>query len=94
METILKWSKVKLDWFWDKKCLLDFKQLLLGSPTLTSKGTSIRAEPQKWNMTYFPKGAAQSSALVLSKDQLILEGNFGVIKSPKKRTKFFEGFLP
>ena len=29
-----------------------------------------------------------------AKGQLILEGNFGVFKSLKKRTKFFEEFLP
>ena len=29
-----------------------------------------------------------------AKGQLISEGNFGVFKSHKKQTKFFEGFLP
>jgi hypothetical protein len=29
-----------------------------------------------------------------TKGQIISEGNFGVFKSPKKQSKFFEGFLP
>ena len=29
-----------------------------------------------------------------TKGQLISEGNSGIFKSPKKRTKYFEGFLP
>ena len=28
------------------------------------------------------------------KGQLISEGNSGIFKSPKNRTKYFEGFLP